>query len=52
MKVEEIDSASREITGGVSEKTESGWNQYTVSTFQRIREKELIRLSNERPSNL
>jgi len=50
MKVEESDSAAREKASGLPEKTESGWNQYTVSTFQRIREKELIRLSNERPS--
>lgn len=50
MKVEEIDSTAREIHSVNSEKTESGWNQYTISTFQKIREKELIRLRNERPS--
>ena len=50
MKVEEIDSTEREKANISPGETESLWNQHRVSTFQKIREKELLRLNHERPS--
>lgn len=48
MKVEEFDASEKEKI--FPEKTESSWNQHTISTFQKMREKELLRLKSKRPS--
>ncbi len=49
MKVEEIDS-ERENGAVSTEKEVSRWNKYHVSYFQKTREKELVKLHQERPS--
>jgi hypothetical protein len=51
MEVERICSVEEKNNEPISsEREESQWNQHLVSTFQKIREKELLKLSKERPS--
>jgi hypothetical protein len=50
MQVEEIGSVERENGRISSEKKESLWNEHHVSSFQKTREKELLKLHQERPS--
>ncbi len=50
MKVEENVSTEKEIGRISPEKGESLWNQHKVSTFQTRKEKELLKLNQERPS--
>jgi hypothetical protein len=50
MKIEESVSTEKEISRISPEKEESLWNQHKVSTFQKRKEKELLKISQERPS--
>jgi hypothetical protein len=50
MRIEENDPIDNEKGRISPEKEESVWNQHTVSTFQKTRELELLKLRSERPS--
>ena len=50
MRIEETDPTDREKGRISPEKEESVWNQHKVSTFQKTRELELLKLRSERPS--
>jgi hypothetical protein len=50
MKVEESGPADKEKGQFSPEKEESLWNEHKVSTFQKTKEKELLRLKSDRPS--